>query len=138
MTTLAFLGRVGRPFTATRKRKKPFTGLHIVGEIQTEERERLKSLHSTKGRIRRIIKRLGLKELGSFYHQFPRGGGFTGLVSLVESHIAVHTWPELGYVTLDVYLCNYRKDNADRCQRLFDEISKIFKPFRTAKRAIRR
>lgn len=123
---------------AARKRKKPFTGLHIVGELQTEERERLTTLRPTRRRIRRIIKRLGLQELGSLYYQFPGGKGFTGLVSLVESHVAVHTWPELGYVTLDVYLCNYQRDNADRCRRLFAEISQVFKPYRTAKRLIRR
>lgn len=120
------------------KNKKPFMGLHILGEIQTKEIKKLKSLSQAKKRIRKTIKKYGLHELGSFYYKFPRGWGFTGLISLVESHISIHTWPELGYLTLDVYLCNYGKDNSDICKKIFTEISETFKPFRITKRLIRR
>ena len=34
-------------------------------------------------------------------------GGVTGVVLLAESHVAIHTWPELGNVTLDIYVCNF-------------------------------
>lgn len=120
------------------KNKKPFMGLHILGEIQTKEIKKLKSLSQAKKRIHETIKKYGLHELGSFYYKFPRGGGFTGLISLVESHISIHTWPELGYLTLDVYLCNYRKDNSDTCKKVFTEISKTFNPSRITKRLLRR
>lgn len=83
-----------------KSKKKPFTGLHILGEITTKEVEKLKSLNQTKKYIWNVIKRYNLHELGSFYYKFPEGSGFTGLVSLVESHIAIHTWPELHYVVL--------------------------------------
>jgi S-adenosylmethionine decarboxylase proenzyme len=33
------------------------------------------------------------------------GPGVTGIAMLKESHMAVHTWPEYGYVTFDVYSC---------------------------------
>ncbi len=33
------------------------------------------------------------------------GGGFTGLFVLAESHASVHTWPEHGIATLDVFMC---------------------------------
>jgi S-adenosylmethionine decarboxylase len=29
----------------------------------------------------------------------------------------VHTWPELGAVTLDVYVCNLHGDNSARAER---------------------
>jgi len=119
------------------KNKKPFTGLHILGEIQTREIKKIESLNQTRKQIHRIIKKYNLCELGSFYYKFPQGG-FTGLVSLVESHISIHTWPELGYLTLDVYICNYEKDNSDICKKIFTEICEAFKPFRTTKRLIRR
>ena len=120
------------------KNKKPFTGLHILGEIQTKEIKKLISLNQTKKAIHEIIRKYGLHELGSFYYKFSQGEGFTGLVSLVESHISVHTWPELGYLTLDVYLCNYRKDNSNTCKKVFAEISNTFNPFRITKKSIRR
>ena len=43
-------------------------------------------------------------------------GGITGVVLLAESHLALHTWPELGAVTLDVYVCNVGGDNSARAR----------------------
>lgn len=119
------------------KNKRIITGLHILGEIYTEDIHTLKSLSETKKNISKIIKEHHLRELGSFYHQFPEGG-FTGIISLVESHIAIHTWPEFGYLTLDVYLCNYLKDNSNICKEVFNEISKVFNPRKITKRLVRR
>lgn len=31
--------------------------------------------------------------------------GWTGFALLAESHISVHTWPENGYVALDIFMC---------------------------------
>ena len=31
--------------------------------------------------------------------------GFTAMALLSESHIAIHTWPELGYAAADVFTC---------------------------------
>lgn len=117
--------------------KNQLTGLHILGDIYTKSARPLKSLVKIKKNVSAIIKKYRLKELGNFYHRFP-GGGFTGVVSLVESHIALHTWPEFGYLTLDVYLCNYSKNNADTCKKVFDEVLKLFKPARVKKTLIRR
>ena len=54
--------------------------------------------------------------------------GITGVVLLAESHLAVHTWPELASVTLDVYVCNYGGDNSAKAQRLFDGLIALFSP----------
>jgi len=114
-------------------KKSTITGLHILGGIHTKQTKKLNSPKLIKTYISKIIKKFELHELGSFYYKFPQNGGFTGLVSLVESHIAIHTWPELGYLTLDVYLCNYSKDNSDSCKKVFKEIIKLFKPIKVKK-----
>jgi len=118
--------------------KKPFTGLHILGEITTNDWSKLRSLTAVKRHIRDVIKSHKLRELGSFYYKFPKDGGFTGIISLVESHISIHTWPELKYLTLDVYLCNYSKDNSTTTKKVFEEIAIFFKPIKIIKRSIRR
>lgn len=41
---------------------------------------------------------------GPIIHQFEPHG-LTGIVLLAESHISIHTWPELGEATLDVFTC---------------------------------
>jgi S-adenosylmethionine decarboxylase len=53
----------------------------------------------------------GLTTVAELFHRFPQPGGVTGVVLLAESHLAVHTWPELAAVTLDVYVCNLRADH---------------------------
>jgi len=41
-------------------------------------------------------------------HQFPEPGGVTALYLLTESHLAWHTYPESGLLTLNVYCCRPR------------------------------
>lgn len=38
-------------------------------------------------------------------HEFTENGGISGVAVLAESHISVHTWPELGYAAFDVFMC---------------------------------
>ena len=57
----------------------------------------------------------GLTVVGDRFFQFEPQG-VTGTVLLAESHIAIHTWPEAGFVTVDVYVCNYTTDNTDKAE----------------------
>jgi S-adenosylmethionine decarboxylase len=47
----------------------------------------------------------GATVLGSNWHHFGEGFGVTGVVMLSESHMSIHTWPEHGLATIDVYMC---------------------------------
>ncbi|MBI3975147.1 MAG: adenosylmethionine decarboxylase [Armatimonadetes bacterium] len=38
------------------------------------------------------------------FHRF-NPGGVSGVVVISESHLSVHTWPELRYVALDIFTC---------------------------------
>ena len=69
----------------------------------------------------------GLTVLGERFHQFEPQG-VTGMVLLAESHLAVHTWPELESVTLDVYVCNYGCDNSERAHALLSLLIDAFAP----------
>lgn len=113
------------------------TGLHILGTIYTKKIESLSNFSGIERKISKIIKKNTLQELGSFYYRFKEGG-FTGIVSLIESHVAFHTWPEFGFLTLDVYLCNYSRDNRKNCKNVFNQISKIFKPYKVDKKLVNR
>ncbi|MBI1971460.1 MAG: adenosylmethionine decarboxylase [Candidatus Wildermuthbacteria bacterium] len=31
--------------------------------------------------------------------------GMTGIILLAESHIAIHTWPEISYIAIDIFTC---------------------------------
>ncbi len=74
------------------------------------------------------VAQAGLQAVGELFHRFPPPGGVTGVVLLAESHLAVHTWPELGAVTLDVYVCNLGADNSAKAQNLMDTLQSAFAP----------
>jgi S-adenosylmethionine decarboxylase proenzyme len=71
----------------------------------------------------------GLQVVGDAFHQFEPHG-VTGTVLLAESHLAIHTWPETGFVTLDIYVCNYQTDNTNKALNLYGALRSYFKPVR--------
>jgi len=86
--------------------------------------------------------RHGLSVVGRLFHPFrdchDQAAGVTGTVVLAESHLAIHTWPEVGGVTLDVYVCNFSGDNSLRAQALFAEVIATFAPSRLDKTEVLR
>jgi S-adenosylmethionine decarboxylase len=80
----------------------------------------------------------GLQPVGELFHRFPPPGGVTGVVLLAESHLAVHTWPELAAVTLDVYVCNFGGDNTARAQGLLDTLIVAFEPDAVQRHSVHR
>jgi S-adenosylmethionine decarboxylase len=85
----------------------------------------------------------GLTAVGELFHAFPPpaeqgAGGITGMVLLAESHLAVHTWPELGAVTLDVYVCNLQEDNSARAAALLAALEAGFAPARSEHQRVQR
>ena len=79
----------------------------------------------------------GLTVVGDSFHQFEPQG-VTGTVLLAESHIAIHTWPEAGFVTVDVYVCNLATDNSDKAKQLFRALEAVLRPERTKYQVIHR
>lgn len=106
------------------------TGLHLIGDLYgclcdsslMQDASYLEEF--CKGRVAAA----GLTSVGSLFHSFGEGGGVTGVVVLAESHLSIHTWPESGYVTLDVYVCNYSTNNRPKAQKLFQDIQAAFSP----------
>ena len=53
--------------------------------------------------------------------------GVTGLALLAESHISIHTWPEIGYAAIDVFTCGDHTKPEKACKLLFkDFLAKNF------------
>jgi S-adenosylmethionine decarboxylase proenzyme len=84
----------------------------------------------------------GLVAVSELFHHFDpqadRQSGITGVVLLAESHLAVHTWPEISGVTIDAYVCNFSADNSQRAQRLVDGLVTAFAPARIARQQLQR
>ena len=52
--------------------------------------------------------------------------GWTGVVLLAESHISIHTYPELKALYADVFTCNYTGNNDEEARLIFRELQKLF------------
>ncbi|HLO65162.1 MAG TPA: adenosylmethionine decarboxylase [Azonexus sp.] len=87
-------------------------------------------------------RRHGLTVVGRLFHAFRDANGepagVTGTVVLAESHLALHTWPEISAVTLDIYVCNFSGDHSAQAHALFDEAVARFAPGRLEKKEVAR
>jgi S-adenosylmethionine decarboxylase len=91
----------------------------------------------------------GLQAVGELFHRFaagarPAGGaaaappGITGVVLLAQSHLAVHTWPEHGAVTIDVFVCNFEGDHSRGARLALEHLVQAFAPREVARQELRR
>jgi S-adenosylmethionine decarboxylase len=72
--------------------------------------EALRDLPALRRLCDRIITELELHVVGEpLWHRFPGPGGVTGLFLLTESHLTVHTFPESGLATFNLYCCRPRQ-----------------------------
>jgi spermidine synthase len=104
-------------------------GLHIVANLYRCEGDAryLTDAAALRQFCHDSINRAGLTILGDLFHEFD-GGGVTGTVVLAESHLAMHTWPELQSVTLDVYVCNYTQDNSAKARQVVADLMGLYRP----------
>lgn len=118
-------------------------GLHILAELHDCgcERALLHELPPLRAACLAACRDAGLSVVADAFHAFGTAAapsGATGAVVLAESHLAVHTWPELGAVTLDLYVCNFSRDNTDAAEACFDRLAADFRPGRIVRRDLRR
>lgn len=100
-------------------------GLHILAELKNINPDPLIDFSGIKKFLYHQIELNSLTALGEVFHNFENGG-YTGVICLTESHLAIHTWPEFGLVTLDVYLSNYRKSNDEIARSIIKHTIEFF------------
>ncbi|ADL07919.1 adenosylmethionine decarboxylase [Thermosediminibacter oceani] len=54
------------------------------------------------------------------FHKFSPQG-VSGVVVISESHLTVHTWPELGYAAVDVFTCGDKVNPWDACNYIAEK-----------------
>src|SRR3989344_3010343 len=76
-----------------------------------------------------LPQKMGMRILGKPQVYFAAGndnkdpGGWTGVVVIQESHISIHTFPNRGFVSIDVYTCQNGLDTefvSNYFKNLFD------------------
>lgn len=98
-------------------------GVHLILDLYGCDLRELPDtedgVEKLKHRISDLLKRHSLTEVGNVYHYFgPQA--LTATICLAESHLTFHTWPEDGYVSVDLFVCNRRNERTREAHDLTD------------------
>ena len=123
----------------TKREEHWLDGIHLLGEWYgcPHDVPEFTQANPLRDLCVRAARESGLTVVGDRFFQFEPQG-VTGTVLLAESHIAIHTWPEAGFVTVDVYVCNLTTDNTAKAEQVFRTIEAVLRPERTRFQAIHR
>ena len=81
-------------------------GQHVIADLTRISAETLRDGARIIHALKEALSQQGFHCLKSIEHHFLKGGGgLTALIILAESHAAVHTYPERGYLALDIFAC---------------------------------
>lgn len=81
------------------------SGTHLIADLHAIAREMLTDAAAIEALLRQAALAAGATIVYSHCHTFGPGQGVTGVVLLAESHISIHTWPEIGFAALDIFMC---------------------------------
>ncbi|HIQ50230.1 MAG TPA: adenosylmethionine decarboxylase [Nanoarchaeota archaeon] len=107
--------------------------VHIIADFFGVKAELIKYAEKMKLLLDPIVFKAGLTILDSKYHQF-KPFGVSCIYLLAESHVSVHTWPEVGYMAIDIFTCG-DEEKAFKC---FELLQKTFNPKKVKKQVILR
>ena len=79
-------------------------GRHLIIELFGCEPSRIDDLEHVASGLKLAAKRIGASVVSEAFHRYAPQG-VSGILLIAESHLSVHTWPERGYVAVDIYTC---------------------------------
>ncbi len=103
-------------------------GLHILADLYGVNPDFIDRVEDIRHLLESAVKVADLTKISSHYYQFQPHGA-TGVVLLAESHISIHTWPEHGLATVDVYTCG----DPQKAYKAMDYIISTLEPTRVDK-----
>lgn len=79
-------------------------GRHVLAEFYGCRFETLNDINKVQDIMIKAALEAGAEVREVVFHKFSPQG-VSGVVVISESHLAIHTWPELGYAAVDVFTC---------------------------------
>ena len=97
-------------------------GRHILAEIYGCDARILNDEDFIKKVMANSALKAGAEVREAIFHKFSPQG-VSGVVIISESHLTVHTWPELGYAAVDVFTCGNRINPWDACNYMTEKFN---------------
>ena len=96
--------KVGLPSRADGRRTARVLGHHLIVDMWECLPESLTSVAGVESALSDAVAACRATLIELRVHAF-QPTGVTGIAIIKESHISVHTWPELGYAAVDIFTC---------------------------------
>ena len=110
-------------------------GRHCILELYKCDHVRLNDEAFIRTTITSSAKIAGATLINLVTHSF-KPQGVTGLALLAESHISIHTWPEIGYAAIDVFTCGDHTMPEKACNLLAKDFLAKYLSFKNIAREI--
>ncbi len=98
-------------------------GKHLILELWECDKEALDNQEGIEIMLEKAANACNATLICVKTHKFSPQG-VTGVAVLAESHISIHTWPELGYGAMDIFTCGEHVNPEDA----LDTIKEFLKP----------
>jgi S-adenosylmethionine decarboxylase proenzyme len=79
-------------------------GTHVVAEFYNCDVEKIKDVMKVEEAMIEAAKITNATIVDVIFHSF-NPYGVSGVVVIAESHLAIHTWPEYKFASVDIYTC---------------------------------
>lgn len=106
---------------STDGKKQVHLGQHVLAEFFECDPNILNNVNMVEKLMVEAALECGATIVQKCFHMF-NPYGVSGVVIIAESHLAIHTWPELGYAAVDLFTCG------DKCDPKisYDYLKKMF------------
>ena len=84
-------------------------GQHVLAEFFECDPNILNNIDMVEKLMTEAALECGATIVQKCFHMF-NPYGVSGVVIIAESHLAIHTWPELGYAAVDLFTCGDKCD----------------------------
>ncbi|MEM0054049.1 MAG: adenosylmethionine decarboxylase [Nitrososphaeria archaeon] len=108
-------------------------GYHIIADFYGCESSLLDNVKLIRRVLRDAVVNANMKAIGEVFKKFTPYG-VTGIIALEESHISIHTWPEYGFASVDIFTCGEKS----KPHVALELIKLVLKPARMKVREIER
>jgi hypothetical protein len=87
--------------------ESPFTpvGFHFIGELRFSMQKTLLNNDIIQKIFINSLLSANLTVLDIYHHNY-QPYGYSAIAVLQTSHAAIHTWPEHGYISIDIFICD--------------------------------
>ena len=78
---------------------------HVLADLRGVDASLLRDPVRLEALMREAAAVARARVIAGHFHRFGGEGGVTGVLLLAESHLSIHTWPEIGLAAVDAFMC---------------------------------